>query len=259
MRKDMSKVIVERPRIGCGRTRRGRLLETDLQPQKQGMRKPHHIHYNAKKLNENLAPLRRFLRSRVGQPWDKVYSEICENIKTTSATQQHVREHIPDFVAIKTTQDNHGQIWTGNRSPVLLKDCWHELYVHPESGILLRNPHYGSWKSKRRARQEQHRLKKLETERSYQTGEELRKIAGIWYQVEWVPVPAGKLVPWLDTNGITQHRLEGGTAVDCLTGKTVCSVRGVYRYDYAEKYALSKRQLSKEELKYWGIENSPTV
>ena len=45
-----------------------------------------------KNLNEHLGPLRRYLDSQVGRPWDKVFSEICPHIdrtrpsRTTSAT-----------------------------------------------------------------------------------------------------------------------------------------------------------------------------
>ena len=257
MRKDMSKVIVERPRLGGGLTRKGRALDTDLLPQKQGMRKPHVKGWNNKELNENLAPLRRFLVSKIGQHWDNVYSEICENLRATNTVQQHVRDHIADFVDTKTRRDRHGQIWVDRYSPTLLEQSWRQMYVDPDTGLLLRNPHYRSYTTKLRERAEQQRLKTLETQRSYPDGTELRRVNGIWYQVEMRAVPPGKLVPYLDHNGVQQQRLEGGVATDCITGKIVCSVRGVYRYDWAERYAESKRQLSSEELQHYKISNSP--
>ena len=55
-----------------------------------------------KTLNENLNPLKRYLASQVGRPWRKVYSEISEHLKPTSTVQQHVRDHLQDFVATKT-------------------------------------------------------------------------------------------------------------------------------------------------------------
>jgi hypothetical protein len=54
-----------------------------------------------KMLNENLAPLRRFLERQIGRPWDKVYSEIAERLRVDSTVQQHVREHLRDFVATR--------------------------------------------------------------------------------------------------------------------------------------------------------------
>ena len=102
MRKDMSKVIVERARIKVrsavkGRKHRHKDDILDL-PAKVSMKKS--AGWGRKSLNENLSPLQRFLNSRVNRKWDKVYSEICENLKPTSAVQQHVRDHLKDFVEI---------------------------------------------------------------------------------------------------------------------------------------------------------------
>src|SRR6185437_7346824 len=86
MRSDMYKVIVERPRSGK-RTRPAALrLRNDLDgPMRLGMR----ACYDYLDLNENLQPLRRYLRAQLGRPWDKVYSEICARIdrrNTVSST-----------------------------------------------------------------------------------------------------------------------------------------------------------------------------
>ncbi len=61
MRPDMHKVIVERPRFGGHRARKGRRPRdlADL-PDKQGMRRPYGWH--GKDLDDHLGPLRRFLR-----------------------------------------------------------------------------------------------------------------------------------------------------------------------------------------------------
>src|SRR5258708_38763728 len=47
-----------------------------------------------KHLNENLAPLRRYLMAQVGRPWDKVYGEIRGTIDTRSAIGLHVLQHL---------------------------------------------------------------------------------------------------------------------------------------------------------------------
>jgi hypothetical protein len=51
-----------------------------------------------KVLNENLAPLRRFLQQRVGRSWDAVRSEICAVIAPRSAVQKHVLDHVAEMV-----------------------------------------------------------------------------------------------------------------------------------------------------------------
>ena len=53
-----------------------------------------------KSLNEHLGPLRRYLSSQVGRPWDKVYAEICAHISVDSAVQDHVRDHVFDYVTV---------------------------------------------------------------------------------------------------------------------------------------------------------------
>jgi hypothetical protein len=74
MRPDMSHVIVERPRRGGGRTRKGRALAFEDLPSHEGIRRAHLS--DRKSLNENLNPLERYLTKQVGRVWDAVYAEI---------------------------------------------------------------------------------------------------------------------------------------------------------------------------------------
>jgi hypothetical protein len=142
MRKDMSKVIVERPRLGRSDRRKGRteaLRDDDDAPlrQRAATKKP----AKTKSLNENLAPLRRFLEKNTGRPWDKVYAEIAENIRPTSTVQQHVLEHLRDFVAIDTRMKDGVVVVSQRfgRTDIPVKESWTLLYVHPKTGILMRN------------------------------------------------------------------------------------------------------------------------
>jgi len=76
------------------------VLAHDDLPSHEGMRAPHVRDWGGKVLNENLAPLRRYLERQVGRKWDKVYAEISAQLRPTSAVQQHVRDHLHDFVAV---------------------------------------------------------------------------------------------------------------------------------------------------------------
>jgi hypothetical protein len=103
MRKDMSKVIVERPRHGhsarhCRLGRPSELEGADGEPLRMRVRSGRLR--KTKSLNENLAPLQRFLEAQVGRPWNKIYSEIAQHLKPTSTVQQHVRDHLGDLVAL---------------------------------------------------------------------------------------------------------------------------------------------------------------
>lgn len=130
----MAKVIVERPRLGGKYSRPGRSPRSmeDL-PRKESMKKKHK---DRKTLNENLNPLKRFLKSQVGRPWDDVYSDICENLKVTNTVQQHVRDHIKDFVY--TNVEVEGKKVFGTRRYYIARfELRNEdLYICPKTGLL---------------------------------------------------------------------------------------------------------------------------
>src|SRR5258708_5901133 len=98
MREDMAKILVERPRLGGGikfprSSLKGyRRVSIEELPKRESIERPWSNW--RKSLNENLAPLRRFLQRRLGQPWDAVYSEICERINRNSAVQLHIWQHL---------------------------------------------------------------------------------------------------------------------------------------------------------------------
>lgn len=98
---------------------------------KQSMRKPYK---DRKEFSDNLGPLKRFLKSRCGERWDKVSSEISANIKLTSTVQRHILEHVKDFVSEKILAKSDGTIWA-NRS----WGGFYELfdgYFYVQGGIL---------------------------------------------------------------------------------------------------------------------------
>jgi hypothetical protein len=132
MRSDMSKVIVERPRRGGGHDRKRRpAREFDDMPSKQSMKRGH---FDLKDLNENLAPLKRYLHKNVGRPWDKVFSEICENIRMDNAVQKHVRSHVYHYVHRNVIVEGK-EIFT--RGILGVCELWNgDLYVCPKSGLL---------------------------------------------------------------------------------------------------------------------------
>jgi len=149
MRADMAKVLVERPRLrrpprGKGspypRAEMGRRFARPLEdaPRHQSMAAFH----RRKLLNENLAPLRRFLEAQVGRPWRCVYGEIAQHIRPTSAVQAHIKQHVDDFVVTTAHYVDgvlHGVVY--GRPQPLNRRFWRErLYVCPRTGILRRVP-----------------------------------------------------------------------------------------------------------------------
>ncbi len=150
MRSDMAKVIVERPRKRGwawnkpkGYQRRLNRLLDDAPPIREGIKDRWQDH--TKILNEHFGPLRRYLDSQVGRPWDKVFSEICANINHNSAVQDHVRDHVEDYVVTCVILIDgvpcYGSGGMAHGQP-LREMCWRRSpwYVCPRTGLLKRIP-----------------------------------------------------------------------------------------------------------------------
>ena len=101
MRSDMSKVIVARPRLGSRNKARAKGRRRELQREGldghrlEGIKR---LRGGTKILNEHLGPLRRYLESQVGRPWDKVFSEICARAGRSAAVPVRVRELVARLV-----------------------------------------------------------------------------------------------------------------------------------------------------------------
>lgn len=142
MRADMFEVIIERPRGGAGRGKENRRTERsarawDAAPRCEGMgRRPG---AGTKYLNENLAPLLRFLRRRVGRPWDAVRSEMAAVLSMSSAVQKHVLDHVRQYVREDVELvDGVPYAITGTRP---LSERWRGgFFVCPKTGILRHAP-----------------------------------------------------------------------------------------------------------------------
>lgn len=140
MRSDMFKIIVERPRWGASFAASPKLKRTHSPDIKHiGLKR--HAKIDApfpKSLNENLRPLVRFLRSRRGQPWDKVFSEICASLDTGSTVKMHVRQHLEDFVLTRISIGRHGE-WMFEGAVIGNASRWfrrREFFVDPVDGVL---------------------------------------------------------------------------------------------------------------------------
>jgi hypothetical protein len=139
MRADMFKIIVERPRRGRRRALAAKLKQ-DKNPHKQiGLRRHAQEQVvRTKSLNENLAPLARFIQRQVGRRWDDVFSEICAGLDTGSTVKMHVRQHLGDYVLIGISRGRHGELLhNGHVIRPDRRNCrGREFYVDPDDGVL---------------------------------------------------------------------------------------------------------------------------
>lgn len=268
MRKDMFKIIVERPRLvnSNGYSRDGRKFRnSEDAPLMLGMKRGYRL---SKWLNENLAPLQRFLERQINRPWNKVYSEIRAGIDGRSTVQQHILQHLDDFVAVKTRWINtpeggHVVCDDGYGGPVALKDSRCGLYVHPRTGILLRNRRYRSWAERHRDEQ----IKRLEAAppapRDISDVVQLHCLDGIWYRVELAELPPPREVVVMNGSEMKKIltyetcwdvvRKLAVSRKNAMTGVRKGHPCGCCMYGAHGLYAKTKRQLSSRELKTYGI------
>lgn len=250
MRNDMFKVIVERPRRGgsCARERAPHALD-EGSPMQEGVRSRHQ---HRKHLNENLRPLERYLHRQVGRPWDAVYSEICAGIDRRNTVQQHIHQHLADFVAVRVSVIDGRLHWQKRwGEPAPLADRWApRLYVDPSTGLLRHNRER---EHVRRQEREALAARQRTPDRiALSSVRQLHRLRGIWYDVELAPIPAAG---------------HGPGVVDVVRGRIVVAYghRGAGRlvfhgdpmlYGCGDVYARSKRQLGSRELRAHGLHNT---
>lgn len=143
MRKDMFEIIIERPRYGWRSGRKGRYtMKRRTDPEALPCKESMSFRGKTKELNENLAPLRRFLQRRVGRPWNAVWSELREFLSPKSAVQKHVFDHVLQYVERnpviidgiphrpQASGPNRDRFWP------LSNYGWRGFYVCPRTGLL---------------------------------------------------------------------------------------------------------------------------
>lgn len=222
MRSDMAKVIVERPRIGHGAASQPKGYRKRLQKHgldvtpREGMRGK--WRERTKWFNEHLGPLRRYIRSQVGRPWNKVHAEICQHLRPDSVVQAHVLTHLYQYVQVHVVlRDGRPCYGEGRQFGRQLRDDW--FYVCPSSGLLR------LVKRKRLDNSVGSRIRGEEDRQYHQRD-------GVWHEVKLRPIPdepVGCWDAWI------------GERVVCISRQTLIAMYGRLAY------ALSVRPLQTSE------------
>jgi hypothetical protein len=143
----LGEIVIERPRGGMRislKKHSGYKKQLDKLTQEaseDGLFCPYLIkpRNKTKHFSDHLNPLRRYLRSKVGQPWNVVYSDLCHHLDSSTVAGQHVLSHVWAYVerhvefidGIPYSKPTWGR-------PVRLESCYHDhFYIHPETGIFL--------------------------------------------------------------------------------------------------------------------------
>lgn len=174
MRRDMSRLIIEDGRRGRGGpktmydkiTRRGEEFEN--LPSHESMSRHRKMHGNSS--GDRLLPLRRYLASQVGRPWNKVYSEICAVNDRRGIRGFHLLSHLKDYVQIKP---DPAAAADGRRS-------WHWTPFYVDRHGLLKTEKRPGWRWRAAA---DPRAPKQETVKiPLGANEWYEKLEGLWYR-----------------------------------------------------------------------------
>ncbi len=192
----LSELVIERPRGG---TRIGLKKRTGFKKQlnkltqeasEDGLFNSYLIkpRNKSKYLSDHLGPLRRFLRSKVGQPWNDVYSELCRRLDRSTMAGQHVLDHVDDYVERHVELIDGVPYYKSRRHLRLPNWSYLQLYVHPETGILCDTKDTLSQAIATSSKTEDLDVINLDKFHQY------HRINGIWYLITYEEVPASGIV-----------------------------------------------------------------
>lgn len=204
MRSDLNKLLCEHERNGSrDHYKNYRKLkkfnprtgeEFENLPAREGMKLRYG--WDCKSFGENLNPLYGAVRKAVGRPWNKFYSELCENFDKRSVINQHILVHLFQYVEVDTVFEENGELYVRSayRPTERLRGSSVDYYVDPRDGILKLNKHRKSWKQAAAERQAEGARKLAERFRKIDDNNVLHKIDGVWYHFELKEIPEGKIV-----------------------------------------------------------------
>jgi hypothetical protein len=145
MRDDMAKVVTERPRRGhqnkskktTGRPIRRYDPEADYdEPVRLPVARFRQYGYNAKEFSDLISPLKRYLRSCIGQSWKKVHSELSRKLDRRSLSGLHIWNHVLAEIETDCYVDGDRRVYSNNRKYRTDERAVRGLYVHPKTGVI---------------------------------------------------------------------------------------------------------------------------
>lgn len=252
----LDEILIERPRQGWRqKTPRGNKLMRQItkEASTDGLLCPYRIktRHRTKYFSDHLGPLRRFLRSKIGQPWDTIYGELSQRLDRNTVVGQHVLTHLWDYVYLHVEMvDDVPYSKAGSngwRGGYQLGRWRNQFYIHPENGLLcLAKPQASRPRKRSTKTQDCIALDGNGATPLQEEYRQYRKIDGIWYEVEFRVIPRYELV-WdvvLKQTVGSVLQMATRTSDHCLH----CN-RHTHKFHGQDIYAFRKRQCNKKELK----------
>jgi len=202
MRPDLNKLLCERERVGSTDKYKNyrRLKKFNPAPGDEGENLPFRegtkfrYGYNGRSFNENLSPLRGAIRANLGKRWDTFYSELCKNFDKRSVINQHILQHLFQYVERELYIED-GELWvraaryTSSGDQKLRDSTYTEYYVDPRDGIMKKNKWYGGDKARKDRDAAEARAKEHAVTRWIDDDTVLRKIEDTWFVFDLKDIP----------------------------------------------------------------------
>lgn len=287
MRPDINKVLCEKERQGeagdWAHTRRNHYAEAhrarpgyedrdseyerlEALPKNESMRA--RFGGSIRAFGENLGALKGWVRSLVGKPWDKAYSELCRLCPPTgNNTQRHAHQHLDMYIERLTVVMDDGSVGYNNKYSYKnrnhqsdlyrpIADSSADYYVHPVTKLVCVNKRK---KSKKISWREAER-KRIEGCLRIFPKHVMAKFNGLWYCYD------------LEEPQTTQRRVWSPIRQDFQVVTVEANpdqLRKAFWDTYGESYgrmqlqyvgnARNKRQMNSRDLKKFGLTNDSKV
>jgi hypothetical protein len=204
----------------------------------------------------------RFLVSRVGKPWDRVFSEYVH--LDWIPRQYRIQGQIAYSVIFDTFMKD-GKVWYYDKHYAnherQIEDCgngfWSHsdiFYIHPETKYLC---YYKPKKINYKKRQSEEEAKTLRILGDYH---QLVKLNGIWYEVKGKPQPPNTYTNYINGRAVVVTYKWGnpiGPKDRMIEDNTIKSMFYYPRnINYGSVKIILRRQLNHKELKKYGVKNN---
>jgi hypothetical protein len=291
VRHDLNKLLCERERHGHDRKyKEVRRNKKFISPGEEGENMPSFestkFRYSRvgeqKSFSENLTPLQGLIRANVGKRWDTFYSELCEVFDMSSVINQHILQHLYQYVEKEIYLKDDELYVRGKYShstDTKLRDSSTKFYVDPRDGKIHKNKYE---KHQRRAQEQADALEAKDIASIYHKIDNdnvLHKIDGVWFHFTMEDVLPGKYVftkpqgenlfklgiyknkerTWeqLDEHDRARFGIktyQGNSVYDVYLKKQVINdKRYGYASDHATRYHVTKKTASHQMLKRLGL------
>lgn len=242
MKKSMKPTIVNTGRWNSNRYDYKPRRRSDKEPKDCPTEaKPHKRGSYIKEMSDRLGPLWRAIRSRIGDKWNDIFSDLCEHNDSRDIRGYHLRSHVSDLVQTYTFYEGtdicvpHTEMNTsgGDNRLVEYQPYNEVLYVSPE-GILCLRRKTRNWKCKK-----EYLNRFIHKKR----GCLAKGLDDIWYKVtyEAIEAPEKKYCNW---QYFYDHIFQRKASYSELTQV----------YKKAQR-CVSKKQLGKKDLRKYKLKN----